>query len=124
MLTRGAHSPAESVGRQIAFIVEDEHVVAARHRKAVVPCRCADVGASRNQLHLGELVADHRRRAVAGGVVDHDDVHPIRRIIGLRQHAVKYLPQLVAAVVDDDDDRHRREIRLGERAHAVVRHGG
>src|SRR5256885_3964019 len=61
VLHGGRHRAPQAVGRQVAVVVEDQDVIAASDREAVVPRRCADVVLAGDQTDLGKLPPEDRK---------------------------------------------------------------
>ena len=86
------------------------------------PAGAAGVALHRGQPHGGEAGADHLRRVVGRGVVDHDDRV---RGPGLSQHRGQRLDQQVPPVVGDHDRDHPGRpapVRRVTVRHVVARH--
>ena len=109
-------SPAETVRRQVAVVVEGQDVVAAGVGETVVPPAHAAVRRPLDQARLGELGLDHLRGAVARGVVHDDHVQRAPVVVEPLQRPGQAQPEVVAPVVGEEDDRGSRWRHANARA--------
>jgi 2-polyprenyl-3-methyl-5-hydroxy-6-metoxy-1,4-benzoquinol methylase len=103
-LERRLDRAPQAVAGDEAVVVQRQDVVAARRGEAVVEAADARVHRALDDLDVGELLAHHRGRSVAGGVVDDDHVDPVGGIVRLG-HLAQAAAQVVAPVEHQEDDR-------------------